>query len=117
MNEDKYEVVPVGGYQCVECGSISRDVEDDPVYECGNCGTKWTRDGAYSSPAHKCPDCNKFASRIADHGCQECQAGEMEEAELYEIDGGDSEELYETEQDAQDALKALLADDTPAVQP
>lgn len=98
-------VKAVTGVQCDECGHMAREADKDSLYECDNCGTKWSRSNASESPAHKCPDCGKMSAKIGDKACPECGEGLMEPAELYEIVGAedDGDELYESEDDAKDA--------------
>ena len=65
-------------YQCQECETISKEQGESPLYECNNCGRKFTRDNS-ANDNHQCPDCNKFASKLADSACPECEQGEQEE--------------------------------------
>lgn len=69
-------------FQCVECHEFVED-DDGPLYECSEDGTIFTR-GSSANDNHQCPSCNKFASRQAEHGCPECQQGELELVDAYE---------------------------------
>jgi DNA-directed RNA polymerase subunit RPC12/RpoP len=71
------------GYICDECEELVSvvDLEDGfaagPLYECPDCGERYTRDGSQDGMSHRCPDCGRFGKKIAEHGCPECGAGEM----------------------------------------
>lgn len=71
MNTEKDEHEPidltavaeaVSAYRCTECQEIQEE-SHGPVYECGNCGTTFSKEDEGS---HRCPDCNKFAGKLAD---------------------------------------------------
>lgn len=94
-------VKSVQGYRCDECDHVDVDAIENPLYECSNCGTRWSRDNASEQPAHKCPDCKRFGSRIADFACPECDSGEMEESEIWIVDG-EGGQAYATEEDARE---------------
>ena len=67
-------------YKCGDCGALVaiEDTEDvGPLYECGDCGTRFTRDGSFDGSSHRCPDCGKFAAKVADVACPECCEGEL----------------------------------------
>jgi rubredoxin len=68
-------------FRCTQCGET---YEDDSVavrrYMCGSCGTEFTADETVSQN-NQCPDCNRFAQLASDHGCPECEHGEIEEVE------------------------------------
>jgi len=71
-------------YICDDCGAlVAGDEGQDagPLYECGECGTRYTRDNSADGDSHRCPDCGKFGAKIADHACPECEEGEL--VELY----------------------------------
>jgi DNA-directed RNA polymerase subunit RPC12/RpoP len=73
----------VKAYICSECEEIASvvDVEDGyaagPLYECPDCGERFTRDGSADGASHRCPDCNHYGKKVAEYGCHECGAGEM----------------------------------------
>lgn len=68
----------VVAYVCEECDEFVRpDDVASPLYECSDCGTRYTREGSADGEGNRCPDCNKFGARIADHGCPECGEGEL----------------------------------------
>jgi len=67
-------------HQCSECEHLF--VEDElgdlePLYECNDCGTVFTRSNSYDGGSHKCPDCSRFSSKLSEDGCSECGAGEV----------------------------------------
>jgi DNA-directed RNA polymerase subunit RPC12/RpoP len=66
-------------YLCEECGESSVDANESPLYECQNCGTKFNRDNSADGGSHKCPDCNKFASKLDAVSCSLCDSGPVEE--------------------------------------
>lgn len=68
-------------------GAIHAEVSDDRVYECGECGTK----GA-GSDARQCEQCHKFAGKISDTSCPECEAP-MDDAETVQAQRATNGEL------------------------
>jgi DNA-directed RNA polymerase subunit RPC12/RpoP/phage FluMu protein Com len=69
----------ITAYKCLSCDTISEDCEDEPLYECGSCGTNFLRSNSDDGDSHRCPNCHKFGSKIADQACTSCQEGEVEE--------------------------------------
>jgi hypothetical protein len=68
-------------FQCDGCGeTFQDDFEALSLYECAECGTRFTRDTSANNN-HQCPDCNKFAGKVSDCGCPECNEGELFELE------------------------------------
>ena len=64
--------------KCLSCDAISEEGSGEPLYECGSCGTIFNRNqSTYGN--HQCPDCNKFASKLASDSCSECEEGEIED--------------------------------------
>jgi DNA-directed RNA polymerase subunit RPC12/RpoP len=75
-------------YWCDECDRYhtqEQAEEGGPLYECGNCGTTFTRTNS-ANDNHQCPDCNKFGSKLADVSCPDGNETEMDEQVAYEID-------------------------------
>ncbi len=72
-----YDALPKELY-CSTCTTVidPADVDDEPWYECGNCGEEFNRD-ATENGDHRCPSCNKFASRSDTKHCANCE-GELE---------------------------------------
>lgn len=64
------------------------EVIEEPVtlYECGECGTIFSRENSADGNSHKCPDCQKFAGKLTTHGCSDCDE-ECEEVKAIEVDG------------------------------
>lgn len=44
---------------CPECKERKENIALDTIYECENCGNKFSRE---QEGTHRCPDCGKFAS-------------------------------------------------------
>lgn len=69
---------------CPDCGMVfdeePENNEPEPLYEC-SCGETFTRSNSYSGDNHQCPQCMKFASKLADQACPDC-AVELEEEEM-----------------------------------
>ncbi|HWW00477.1 MAG TPA: hypothetical protein VNZ64_12330 [Candidatus Acidoferrum sp.] len=69
---------PETTYKCEECGE---DFDESrlagPLYECGDCGVRFTQDTSADGNGHRCPECNKFGAKVADLGCPECGEGEL----------------------------------------
>ena len=72
------------GWGCENCDFVVQDPADNdeitPLYEC-ECGTVFNRANS-ANENHQCPDCNKFAKKLADHACPECGDCELVEMEL-----------------------------------
>ena len=65
--------------KCLECEAVVLEGDEGPaLYECGDCGIKFNRDGSYNDN-HQCPDCRKFSMKLADESCPECGQGELED--------------------------------------
>ncbi len=65
--------VPEHRYVCTSCETVFDDDEDEPIYECSSCGALFSRSGSYDGDGHQCPDCKRFGSKFAEHGCPTCQ--------------------------------------------
>ena len=65
---------------CDACEEFVHESDvDSPLYECGGCGERYTRENSADGDSNRCPDCNKFGAKVADYGCPECGAGELVE--------------------------------------
>jgi DNA-directed RNA polymerase subunit RPC12/RpoP len=93
------EIEMVDAYKCQDCDEISEEV-GGPVYECGNCGTQFTREGSADGMSHRCPDCGKFGSKVAEQSCTSCDGGEVEQIEASQCSKCGT--LYEDETSAED---------------
>ena len=62
------------GWLCQECGEISEGTAEAPLYECGGCEKIFNRNQTDNGD-HRCPDCNKFGSKLADDCCVSCETG------------------------------------------
>lgn len=80
--------------ECPECSAlIPRDeVSDERVYECSTCGTT-----AAGDDGRRCDQCNKFAAKISDTSCPECDAA-MDDAEEVEAQRATDNTLVKVEQ-------------------
>lgn len=81
----KTNLTPVGtvsSFTCNACGE-EFDTNDDAVtlYECADCGNRFTRETSADGDSHRCPDCNKFGAKVSEQGCPECNEGELVEGE------------------------------------
>jgi DNA-directed RNA polymerase subunit RPC12/RpoP len=67
-------------WRCAACEAEFTDGDADAgqgtLLECGECGTRFTYQAEGSN---RCPDCNRFAAKVADLACPECEAGGLEE--------------------------------------
>lgn len=70
------EVEVFEGWHCTECDEYHADVDENPLYECGECGDTFTRE---ENGDNRCGTCNKFAAKIADRACPSCN-GVLEES-------------------------------------
>ena len=67
-------------YICDKCEALVTvdDAEEcSPLYECGECGSRYNRDNSADGESHRCPDCGKFGAKVADKCCPECEDGEL----------------------------------------
>lgn len=80
---------------CPHCDADLDGYDLARLYECGDCGNFADADGE----GNRCPQCNKFASRVGD-ACPECE--EQIEDELEEVTRWQSSDgqLHETEAEA-----------------
>lgn len=79
-------IAEVEVWVCPNCAEVfTEEPELTTLYECGNCGTTFSKEDEGSN---RCPDCNKFAAKQDDGGCPEC-------AEAWE--GFDAETRYQHE--------------------
>ena len=78
--------------KCTECGHLFTEEEPgevranaEPVYECGACGQTFTQSDTENGD-NRCPDCNKFASKMDPDewfACSDCgMANEGEEVHV-----------------------------------
>lgn len=68
-------------YTCAGGCDPTTDEPESPLYECGQCGTSFNRDGSADGAGSRCPDCNRFAARVADLACADCGEAEATEAD------------------------------------
>jgi hypothetical protein len=73
-----YDALPKELY-CSTCETVvdPADVGDEKWYHCENCDEEFNRDMTENYD-HRCPECNKFASRSDTEHCANCQE-ELEE--------------------------------------
>lgn len=59
---------------CPGCDTVNEG-DKLALYECGDCGTTFTRDNSADGSSNRCPDCNKFAASTGNSagecGCDE----------------------------------------------
>ncbi len=77
----------ITAYRCLECEQVSVEAADSALYECSRCGEVFTRETSADGESNRCAQCNIFGGKLADLGCAECNAGEVEEVQAVEIDG------------------------------
>jgi DNA-directed RNA polymerase subunit RPC12/RpoP len=74
-------------WRCADCEAEFTDGDADqgqgPLLECGECESRFTYQAEGSN---RCPDCNRFAAKVADLACPECGEGGLEE-----VNEGDAE--------------------------
>jgi len=88
----------ITAYKCQSCEELVREEAVDPgnpLYECNNCGTVFSRNNSLNGESHQCPDCNKFASKIAEAACPECEEGDLDQIEAVEDEEGNLVEAGE----------------------
>lgn len=83
----------IKAYLCQDCGHLSEEANPAALYECGNCGTVFNRDNSADQDSNKCPDCNKFSSKLAEECCDSCEQGIVEEVQAVRNADGELEML------------------------
>lgn len=73
-------------YKCESCAGIAAAREEEPLYECSDCGNYFLHSDSADGDSHRCPNDNKFARKVADSACSLCQAGEADEIEVLKCD-------------------------------
>lgn len=68
------------GYQCEGCDAVFIEPEPTALYECGEDSTVFNANNSADGASHRCPDCNKFAGKVDDQSCPECEEGPLEPA-------------------------------------
>jgi putative DNA primase/helicase len=75
---------PLGDGTKFVCDNCEDDFDDDSeaesLYECAECGSRFTRSNSADGDSHRCPDCNKFGHKVSDAGCPSCGDGELHPA-------------------------------------
>jgi len=84
-------------FKCTSCEQFFDEEELVTMYQCNNCGTVFSKDNSADGVSHRCPDCNKFAAKLHDHGCPDgCEVEEeCDEVQAAENDDGDWEEVID----------------------
>jgi DNA-directed RNA polymerase subunit RPC12/RpoP len=82
-------------FRCTECGEVSDEYADGPVYECRECSELFLREEGGGRNGNLSPCCNKMSSKAHDENkvCMDCKQP-VEEADLVLI----SEEWIETDE-------------------
>lgn len=69
-------------WRCASCEVEFTDADADQgqggLYECGECGSTFSRGNSADGDSNRCPDCNRFGAKLADLACPECGEGELE---------------------------------------
>ena len=65
---------------CPICAFNPEVDDDNPMYDCSSCGEEFTQQESADASSNRCPQCRRFARRVADHNCEYVSA-EREEAE------------------------------------
>ena len=76
---------PETGYFCALCDSLSRETNASALFECSGCGAIFNANNSYDPGAARvrCPDCYKFARKVAEDSCAECEAGAVEQVQCF----------------------------------
>ena len=66
-------------WMCTECEALqtAEEHEPEPLFECADCGERFTRDNSADETGHRCPQCLKFSRKLAEHACTDCGQAEM----------------------------------------
>ena len=82
--DTKDQVETIKAYYCESCDIFMEETGGN-LYECGDCGTMFTRETS-KNDNHQCPDCNKFSGKTGDEACSECQESPVEEVMAFSCD-------------------------------
>jgi len=73
------------GWKCPDCEEFVEDGgEFEPLYECGECSTRFTKSNSSDGASHMCPNDYKYSKKVTEHGCMACGEGEMDEHTTYQ---------------------------------
>lgn len=68
-------------WECSECEHrVDNEKEldtDNPVYECGDDGERYSREDSQDGVSNRCPGCGKWGTKVAAGSCPKCGHGEM----------------------------------------
>jgi predicted RNA-binding Zn-ribbon protein involved in translation (DUF1610 family) len=69
-------------WRCAGCDAELTDAETDQdqgaLYECGSCGSSFSRANSADGESNRCAECGHFGAKLADLACPECGEGELE---------------------------------------
>lgn len=65
---------------CDECEYASDEPSGVKLYECGECGDKFSANIG-GGKGNRCEQCRKFATKVSDNACDDCEAAAQEEQE------------------------------------
>ncbi len=77
MDVERPGVERVEAGECESCGLSMWEEAGPALYECGSCGEVFNRDNSADGDSARCPQCNKFAAKIADESCPQCEEAEL----------------------------------------
>lgn len=74
----------ISGWECQECEHISESCQEGVrLYECPECGMKFTNEQGRGKNGNMCPDCgNKFGTKIGENVCEQCGEGVCEQVDV-----------------------------------
>jgi len=84
---------PHKAFYCENCEQVVAIDDTTRVYECGSCGTTFTKEDSYDGDSNRCLDCAKWGHIYIENACPDC--GESSE-ELEEIEAVDCPKCGET---------------------
>lgn len=80
--------------KCPSCDATFEIDELGPVYECGDCGEVFGKEDSADGCSHRCPTCQKFASKSDQLACPECnEANDEDQYENVQVWASDGCEM------------------------
>lgn len=81
------EIRALVAFKCEDCEQINEEALDEPLYECGSCSKIFPSSRSHTGEGCQCPDCYKFAGKLAEGCCIECEEGQVEKVRVFRVNG------------------------------
>lgn len=68
---------PPRTFRCLQCDVTTETPLERNLFSCGRCGTPFGRQESADGVGIQCPDCRRYAKRLARICCPHCRGGEL----------------------------------------